>query len=52
VSFWEVVNAEDRAICERQQTGVRSRGYSPTMYSAVEDGVHAFDCRVAEAYLS
>ncbi len=50
VSFWDVVNAEDRAICERQQIGIRSRGYRASRYSSVEDGVHAFDCRVARAY--
>jgi Rieske 2Fe-2S family protein len=50
VSFWERVNAEDRAICERQQVGVRSRGYDPAGYARVEDGVHAFDRLVARRY--
>jgi Rieske 2Fe-2S family protein len=51
-AFWDVVNAEDRSICERQQVGVRSRSYRASRYSAVEDGVHAFDRRVALAYRS
>ena len=51
LDFWEIVNAEDRAICERQQIGVASRGYAPVGYARVEDGVHAFDRLVAERYL-
>jgi Rieske 2Fe-2S family protein len=51
-AFWDVVNAEDRSICERQQVGIRSRSYRPTRYATVEEGVHAFDCRVARAYAS
>ena len=50
VAFWERVNAQDRAICERQQLGVRSRGYDPAGYARVEDGVHAFDRLVARRY--
>jgi Rieske 2Fe-2S family protein len=50
VSFWETINQEDQAICERQQIGIGSRGYRPTRYSTVEDGVHAFDRLVARSY--
>ena len=50
VAFWDVVNREDRAICESQQVGLRSRGYRASRYTSVEDGVHAFDCKVARAY--
>ncbi len=50
VAFWERINDEDRAICERQQIGMRSRAYVPSRYAAVEDGVHAFDRMVALAY--
>ena len=49
--FWERVNAEDRAICEGQQLGIRSGGFSPSCYATVEDGIHAFDRLVARAYL-
>jgi glycine betaine catabolism A len=51
LELWDGVNAEDRAICERQQVGVGSRGFSPSAYAAVEDGVHAFDRLVAERYV-
>jgi glycine betaine catabolism A len=50
VGFWTRVNDEDRAICEGQQLGVGSRGYVPSCYSAVEDGVHAFDRLVVRSY--
>jgi Rieske 2Fe-2S family protein len=51
-AFWDTVNAEDRAVCESQQIGVGSRGYRASGYTSVEDGVHAFDVRVARAYLA
>ena len=50
-AFWDTVNAEDRAICERQQRGVASRGFQPAPYSLLEEGVHAFDQRMARCYL-
>jgi Rieske 2Fe-2S family protein len=50
LDFWELVNAQDRVICERQQVGVASRGFSPTAYAPVEDGVHAFDRLVVRRY--
>ncbi len=37
-SFWDRTNAEDRAICERQQRGVRSRAFAPAGYARGEDG--------------
>ena len=49
-SFWDRINAEDRAACERQQMGIRSRGHRPGRYTSVEDGVHAFDRLVARRY--
>jgi Rieske 2Fe-2S family protein len=49
--FWDRVNAEDRAICERQQQGVGSRAFDAATYSLVEEGVLAFDQRVARVYL-
>lgn len=48
--IWDRINAEDRAVCERQQVGVGSRAFSPVAYAASEDGVHAFDRLVARAY--
>ncbi len=49
--FWDRANAEDRAIVERQQLGVASGAFVPRAYSAVEDGVHAFEQRVARALI-
>ena len=49
--FWDTVNAEDRVVCERQQRGVASRGCQPAPYSLLEEGVHAFDQRMARCYL-
>ena len=48
--FWDVVNAQDRAICERQQRGVGSRGFAPTDFRvAADEGVDAFEALVREA---
>lgn len=49
-AFWDRVNEEDRAVCARQQIGVRSRGFGGGEYCRVEDGVHAFDRLVARRY--
>jgi glycine betaine catabolism A len=49
--FWDRVNEQDRAICERQQRGVASRSFERATYSLVEEGVHAFAQRVARLYL-
>src|SRR5262249_42063365 len=48
--LWDRINAQDRAICESQQIGVGSRGFSSGEYAEVEDGVHAFDRLVAARY--
>jgi Rieske 2Fe-2S family protein len=45
--FWDETNAEDRAICERQHRGIAAPGFRPGAYSSSEDGVHAFERRVA-----
>jgi glycine betaine catabolism A len=50
-AFWDRTNAEDRAICERQQRGVSSPSYRPGPYAPSEDGMRAFDRLVAAAYL-
>lgn len=51
-AFWERTNAEDRTICERQQRGVAAPSYEPGGYAASEDGMHAFDRRVASHHLA
>jgi Rieske 2Fe-2S family protein len=50
-TFWDRTNAEDRAICERQHRGVTAPSYRPGAYASSDDGVHAFDRRVARAYV-
>lgn len=50
-ALWDRVNAEDRGVCERQQEGITSR-WETGVYCASEDGVHAFDGRVASALLA
>jgi Rieske 2Fe-2S family protein len=47
-SFWDVVNAQDRAICERQARGVRSRGFSPGPRIPADEGVDAFEALLHE----
>jgi Rieske 2Fe-2S family protein len=48
--FWRLTNAQDFAVCERQQLGVASPGYVPGRYTAAEEGVHEFDKIAAERY--
>lgn len=43
VVFWDRVNREDWAVCERAQQGVRSRAYVPGPYSELESMSAAFD---------
>jgi Rieske 2Fe-2S family protein len=50
-SFWDRVNAQDRAICERQQRGLASPGYRGGCYVAVEESCHRFAAMVARSYL-
>jgi Rieske 2Fe-2S family protein len=51
LSFWQRTNAEDRAICERQQRGLGSRRARPSCYAVSEDGLHAFERLLAARYL-
>ena len=41
--FWDRVNAEDRAICERQARGVASSGYTPGRYLEIDRPRRAAD---------
>jgi Rieske 2Fe-2S family protein len=50
--LWDEINAEDRAIIEDQQMNARSRAFAPARYAPVEEGMHAFDRLVAQAYLA
>ena len=48
--FWKVTNEQDFTVCERQQLGVSSLGFTPGRYTPVEEGVHEFDKIVAARY--
>jgi Rieske 2Fe-2S family protein len=48
--FWLLTNAQDFSICERQQVGLTSPGFTPGRYAPMEEGVHEFDKIVAERY--
>ena len=48
--FWATTNSQDFAICQRQQEGAASPGFSPGPYAPVEEGVHEFDMIVAQRY--
>ena len=47
LAFWTRTNAEDRAICERQQRGLCDSRAARAIFATSEDGVHAFDRLVA-----
>ena len=48
--FWQLTNAQDFSICERQQVGLTSPGFTPGRYAPVEEGMHEFDKIVAQRY--
>jgi glycine betaine catabolism A len=48
--FWEETNAEDYAICERQQIGIASPGFRPGRYAPAEEGTYEFDKIVAQRH--
>jgi glycine betaine catabolism A len=50
LDFWRRTNAEDRAICERQQRGLASPRARPSVYAESEDGLHAFERMMAARY--
>lgn len=52
LAFWARTNAEDRAICERQQRGLAAARGAPLRYAASEDGLHAFERLVAARCLA
>jgi Rieske 2Fe-2S family protein len=48
--FWQLTNAQDFSICERQQIGLSSPAFIPGPYAPAEEGMHEFDKIVAERY--
>jgi glycine betaine catabolism A len=49
-AFWDTTNAQDFAICERQQEGIASPGFAPGCYTPPEEGAYEFDKIAAERY--
>ena len=43
VRFWDETNRQDWSISELSQAGIRSRAYTPGLYSRSEDLLQAFD---------
>ena len=50
IAFWDRVNREDWAVCERTQIGIRSRGFRGGVLTAAEADLHRVQVLVAEAY--
>jgi Rieske 2Fe-2S family protein len=51
VEFWDLVNRQDFAACERVQLGVGSRGFRGGRFSDEETGVHFLSAMLARSYL-
>ena len=50
IDFWDLTNRQDWHVCELQQRGTASKGYTAGRYSNQEDSVHAFDLMCADRY--
>jgi Rieske 2Fe-2S family protein len=50
IEFWDLTNRQDWHVCELQQQGTKSRGYTQGRFSAMESSVHGFDLMVADRY--
>lgn len=50
VGWWQVVNRQDRDICEKQQRGLSSRGYKPLPLGNLEEGLVQFHRLLRKAY--
>jgi Rieske 2Fe-2S family protein len=50
IDFWDLTNRQDWHVCELQQQGTASKGYTAGRYSNQEDSVHAFDLMCADRY--
>jgi Rieske 2Fe-2S family protein len=51
VSFWDAVNRQDWAACERVQRAIGSRGFRGGRFSDMEDTVHLLSATFARSYL-
>lgn len=50
IEFWDLTNRQDWHVCELQQQGTKSRGYTQGRFSSMESSVHGFDLMVADRY--
>ena len=50
IEFWDLTNRQDWHVCELQQQGTASRGYTAGRYASHEDAVHAFDLMCVDRY--
>lgn len=49
-AFWDRTNAQDRAVCERQQRGLRAPSFRGGRYCSVEESSHRFATMIAQLY--
>ncbi|MGD9713896.1 MAG: aromatic ring-hydroxylating dioxygenase subunit alpha [Thermomicrobiales bacterium] len=50
IEFWDLTNRQDWHVCELQQQGTKSRGYTQGRFSSMESSVHGFHLMVADRY--
>jgi Rieske 2Fe-2S family protein len=50
VRLWAEVHDQDRRACESQTRAIAGGAWRPRFYATCEDGVHAFDARIAAFY--
>ena len=50
IEFWDLTNRQDWHVCELQQQGTKSRGYTQGRFSSMESSGHGFDLMVADRY--
>jgi Rieske 2Fe-2S family protein len=51
VEFWDLVNTQDWAACERVQLGIGSRGFGGGRFADLEATIHMVDAILARSYL-
>jgi Rieske 2Fe-2S family protein len=51
VSFWDTVNGQDWAACERVQRAIGSRGFRGGRFSDMEGAIHLLSATFARSYL-
>jgi Rieske 2Fe-2S family protein len=51
IEFWDLVNGQDWAACERVQMGIGSGGFAGGRFSDLEATIHLMDAILARSYL-